>query len=569
MEEKTTSWLLGFLLGFSIFFVYVLPHRDMRLFEDDYGVAYFGSMSTDSNHGCCREVGAEGWVILPSNINDGMRRPSFFDAFRPFSRLFYRFWTTLFGSWQHGYFLASVLLHAAATMMLFYACTLFLPSIYALLTALLFGFYPCMVFFVGRFSVSPYSWCLICLVLSLLLLRRHIMQRSWLSYGLSVLLFAVAVGTREAVVVLPIWLLVAVPWFMRSQEHEVHWFRRSLSVTMPYLLVVAIYVVARWYFFPILLDGEYLVLRPIGLLSRFGERLFNFVTMVVDTLGLSLVPDGNRLRKGILVLGVMTWLSMLFMRSQRKWLIIILVFGYCLFAWPSIVVNHQARYLYFAVPFLFVAGAVAIQSLQPAMSRIDRALSYLSFMIIALFIVSGIIGSISRLSARAARFRAVDDCYRQLVAKPDIKDRAICFVGVPQDWFPMECIAQTIWLLRGSASRPVFYDKLMNVACCEFGNTQGACLPPATDLVSVAVKGDTVHIVSKDHTRAWIPIADAFGRSRTCTMGTLKLSEVSGSRGYDLRITIDDRWLRTDPVFVTWNFEQRKFSVYATAARVD
>jgi hypothetical protein len=101
-----------------------------------------------------------------------------------------------------------------------------------------------------------------------------------------------------------------------------------------------------------------------------------------------------------------------------------------------------------------------------------------------------------------------------------------------------------------------------------FGNTRNEPLPPQRDLVSVTISGTTIRIMSKDHDCAWIPITDAFGRHRACTMGNQVVLNESNGCAYEVEVTIEDRWLAANLLFITWNFEQSRFEICGTIARV-
>jgi len=547
----------------GVFLVNTVPYHDWRFFDDDYAYAHVKNENIASEIKSYFSDNPNDRPFLPSNMRDDMKWSFFGVMYRPLTLVMYAAESYLFGPHNpHAYFLLSMAMHAACAVLIFFLFCLLVPLWYAFFGALCFAFYPIMGEFVGRLCMQAYSVSLLCVGLSVMLLKKYIDERTWWPYIASVLLFLLPLFMHEAIIVYPLWLVMVLPFYFSGVSFPgLPDVRHALVLSVPYFLVVAFNLTMRLLAYPLAMGSEYTVFNPSNFLARLKFRFFDFISLMIDATGLSSIPGGNRLRKGMALIFVLGVFVAIFVRSRRKREVILLALGFPIFTWPAFAMHHQARYLYLGIPFLLAANLVGMSSFSAIKNWKDRAVAASAkFAFLALIVSGGVYGAMST-KARQQRYIAVDNALRELALNPAIRDKPLCFVGVPKEWFAHPGIAQAIWIHRGDDSMPVYHDPQMNVHCLQVHNPLGEAELPRFDLLGISVVGNKVRIVSKDLEHAWMQTSDPFGKEIACTMGKLTVLSEENGRAQDVQIEIDDRWMRDNPVFVTWDFEDQKFKV--------
>jgi len=299
----------------------------------------------------------------------------------------------------------------------------------------------------------------------------------------------------------------------------------------------------------------------ISIIEKFKVRTFDLISFVVDLLGFSWMPSGIRLLKGSCIVVFFVYLFSIFSLSKRKKLLISMVLAAILFCWPSILLRHQDRYLYIALPFFISFMIISIGDLLRERSNWKKALGRIGVFLISSLSVLGVRHNYDFMKSREYKFFHSDEALRHLVKNPKLSARPICFVGVPRAWFPSEGIAQAVWIYRGNNNVPVYYDNQMAVyhfrslACKETSNLS------RDKLVDVSMKEGILNIKSLDHERAWFWANDSTSFEWQLSIGTLKRKSIGTNRSYDFDVKIDSKWLENNTAFVTWDYENQKFNI--------
>jgi hypothetical protein len=174
--------------------------------------------------------------------------------YRPLFLLWLRINDAVFGNRAWGWHLTTILVHVAATLLVFLlALRLGISRDAGLLAALIFGLHPAHIEAVAWVSgvTEP--------LLGVLLLASFLAYVQWRLEGarqwklISLVLFALALGEKETALILP-GLLLAYDWIFGREWGKplalrsiVMWCGEALRRTWPYFLLVVLYVPARVY----------------------------------------------------------------------------------------------------------------------------------------------------------------------------------------------------------------------------------------------------------------------------------------------------------------------------------
>jgi len=171
--------------------------------------------------------------------------------YRPLMHAVYMLEYSLFGFKPWGYHLVNVLFHAGVSVMVFFLTARLIRQQHALssLSAVIYPFVAALLFAIHPVHTEPVAW-VACIpeltfaffyLLSLYFYLLHGDRMGW-AYAVSVLSFFIATLCKESAVTLPFVLMLHDFTFRRKTVC----FPRLLTRYVPYLLVVAIYLVLRF-----------------------------------------------------------------------------------------------------------------------------------------------------------------------------------------------------------------------------------------------------------------------------------------------------------------------------------
>lgn len=462
LEKTAWSTTLCLLLGF--FYTNIV--KDWRFFDDDYGAIYLASKAKTlddvktffgSNH--------NDKTIMPTNFLEKNKDSFSTTSFRPLTLVYY-FIVNLFLDPNHpqNYFNLSIALHIIVCLFLFFAFNNYLSCKLAFCAALLFGMYPFSGKFLGRFVIQPYSLIMIFNLLAYFFVFWGIAKKSDLLKLFGAILFGLSLFFHEASI-----SFLALCFFMISSSiwaEDSNFFDKTSSLFIsifPFLSLMFFYFLFKYYSYPNL-DID---LATTSFFHKLKYRFFDFVTLAIDAAGYSFIAPGNRILKSVLL------------ALDATLLVGLLIFGFNLFsttllllfaiqAWPSIIIMHVSRYLYFALPFLLLSIFYFYQTI--SRSRDD---SYYFKKLLCLFLelkyfiilFFGFFTIQKDLLYLEKKFCFTDDRIREfskkLIAENNSED--LCFAGLPFDFFPVSGLAQSIWFYTNNNKRRIFYDPLHTI----------------------------------------------------------------------------------------------------------
>lgn len=566
-------WPLAGLVFCLVMVGFLWQRPGFYFFDDDYGAFYFGKnfKKTDLK----AVFGSEklnDLTILPSNLSNIPK--SFFSVtYRPMALLLYALECKLFNTQQSTdawpYFVTGVGLHAICAALVFLVLSFWIFWLLAFLAAICFAFYPFMGLFIGRFSIQPFSICFILGLLSVVLFYKFLRTKNYWFLLLSVLFFAVPLFVHELIITLPIWLfLLAFYKFSLDGKSVAKSFIDSILTILPFGLILLGYLVLREHLFPIdpskarIFDPFFLFSRPFSFVSKLKIRFYDFVTLKIDLCGLSWIGSGHAKLKSFLLVFLAFWYSGLLFRAKKKSLCLLLTAGMFIAAWPCLLIMHQARYLYLALPFFLATIAICASDLTWN-SLIDRLFKLSAF---AFFIIISMIGFFENRSLFCHsfyRFQLAKKAIFELANDKNFFDKTILFIGLPHEVFPFSGLEQALSIFspENQRDRKIIYEPLLNVSCFFVNRIENRI--PEQNLLKIIINDSSCELETLDRDRIWINYANPFGQVRKCSISNFSniqlFGDVQGLKACKIALKLRDDIMGKRLVFVTWDYEKKTF----------
>lgn len=548
--------LAGFLWNRSSFY----------FFDDDYGAFYSGKNFKSSDFK--DYFGSEklnDLTILPSNLSDVPK--SFFSVtYRPMALLLYALECTLFNARQKidawPYFVTGIALHAFSAALIFVVLSFWISMILAFLAAICFAFYPFMGLFIGRFSIQPFSICFILGLFCAVLFYRFLKSKNYLFLLFSGLLFSISVFVHEIIISLPIWLaLLAFYEFLQSKKTVFKSLVGVFFATILFFLILLFYLALRVHLFPIDMT-QTTIFDPVSVFSRLVIRFYDFVTLKVDMCGLSWISSGHALLKSIMLLLFAVWYSTLLLRAKKNGLCLLLTVGVFVLAWPSLLIMHQARYLYLALPLFLATIALCADGLafNSFLDGFLKSSVYLFFIAIS---VIGFFENRSLFGHAFYRFKLAKEAISDLANRENFFGRTIFFIGLPHEVFPFSGLEQALSIFspKDQQNRKIIYEPFINVNCFLVNCIEKRI--PEQNLLKIKASNQSCQLETTDKNRVWINYSNPFGLVRKCSTGSIVRTELysnfDGLKACKIAIKLNNSVIEKKPVFVTWDYEKKRF----------
>ena len=136
-----------------------------------------------------------------------------------------------------------------------------------------------------------------------------------------------------------------------------------------------------------------------------------------------------------------------------------------------------------------------------------------------------------------------------LAKDPLCKDRPLCFVGLPYEYFPSG-VAQAMWLYGFSPSIPVYYDTSTFLWC---KNT-----PSEYDPINIKIEKNIISLAVLDKGNSWLNPFNPF-----CIMGEIIKNKTRTSDGMveELSYILDENYAKQNLLFITWDYKNWCFKI--------
>lgn len=509
--------------------------------------AYFSSLPNDK-------------VVLPTHDERESKMSFLSVSYRPLMLVIYALEYPLLGDDAHSYFLLSIFLHALASALLFLVFLMFASRFWAVSLAILFGFFPFMTKCAGRIALQSYSLSVIFLVLSFFVLKKAIESERLSLLALSGLLFAVPVFIHEQVVVLPAWIALAIFFYLKAHKNES--LKKSLmdtvKFTAPFALIVLFYLGLRLFMFGFSAQSNG-IFDPLEIWTKLKVRHLDLLTFVTDTFGLTFLPPKHPFLKGGLLLFEALVAIAAFIVCRQKKLFLVLVSGFLLLCWPSILLKHESRYIYVSLPLLLAALALCLQGATASLLERLTTKTLKTFSILLAMV--GFYECRRNVSAFCQFYGPSTKAIEEFAKELPPETKSVFFLGVPKDFIRRFGVAQALWFYSSQpGSRPeVHFDEYLNVLCNETDSVYNKV--PSQNLVKINVDGQRVSLESADPAKAWFEHSGPFKNHYDCLIGELEsIHKVDGRRADKVCVDVKQVDL-SQSVLASWNFEKQRIEI--------
>lgn len=454
-HEKLYLSILLFLLVFCIL---GLPFTQWGFRCDDWGNIWHSAVKswrdiitffTDGKSLDAFHASSNSWTTTKASFFCGL--------YRPMSLVYLIPQYLLFSTNPYGYFLITIAIHAFSSALLFNILSLFTQLPIAFLAATFFGFHPSLWTWLGWISAQTYNIQLLVLLLIIFLLMYYLEHKKIWAYFFACCLFLTNVFLHEQIFFLPFWLLFAIPLHEEhTQLHAIPYLQRLIKgtlLTLPFLGITIFYFIVRLYYFPLTSNTATLTFEPtwLSFKTRILERTYDFVTFIADIFGLTALPKNNPLFKACLILIIFFVLLWLFIKSDKKKIVLFLACSIPLFGWPALLMHNQPRYYYMAIPLFMVIVIILLPIQKPS----QDTRKFVTFAVI-IFTNANAFFLLRDLKKRELLYHPVTKAFVQLATDIRTKNRALCFTALPPETHLFGACAQAIWLLKGDNKNPVF-----------------------------------------------------------------------------------------------------------------
>jgi len=552
MNYKNYKKIMLSVLIFTIVLAILgLPYGAWGFINDDYGFILYSKIQRLPE--IFRFFGAHdiGEAFNPPNYSHITR--SFFSVmYRPMQFVLFGLETYFLGIQPYRLLLLIISFHALISVALFNLFTYFFGYTLAFFGALFFALHPSFAHWGGVFTTQIYIVDALYLFGSLFLLKKYLESDRMGYYFFSCTVCLLGVFAKETLIVMPVWVCLAGAMYRSYVLEHLDFYKNilfGLRLSIGYWCSSILYLMARAHLFPMATRGGAssmgFSLTLASFFARQRERVGDFMSYVCDIVYVGLIPSGNRLLKGTLVLIIVALLVYPFFVKRKKMLLAFLSASMMLFTWPALLLYYQPRYLYIGLPFFFL---IVLFAMQFYYIRCGRS-KYVMIACLSILLVTKSTAFMYKQKSKERVLHTIISAFQELSKKEEIKKRAICFVGLPMHWFGSGN-AQAVQLFGKSAALPVYYDISNFVYKREpFYTIQGHAFE--ANLIQ-----DGVHLRLLDHKNLSFPIR----KGALSTLGEMVIHKRNADGApVDMSVVVRKKWLDSKPVFITWDYQRQKF----------
>lgn len=523
-KKNFFACLIIFLL---IFIFYIRFQFKWGIEADDYGVIH--SAVVESKGDFFNLFQFIDFESLSSPSNSIKREQSFFSVYyRPFARFFFVFQVPFFKDNPGGYYFIIIFLLSIISVILFFIFLKYSKEYFlSIFCSLLFVFNLSIPVWMGRISTQNYLFSILFLILSIISFFRN-------KNALSYFLYAIALFSFEGVIFIPIFfssLFLIKDFFHKNYNFRIGKIFNFLPKTFMFWVVSLFFLLLRFLFFNLEKSSE----TFFKIINNFKNIFYaNFATLFFEIININ-ISSGNFLLKLFLGLVVLFLFLFLFYRSRYKKEVLYFLFIFISGIWPLFFLGYRSRYVFFAFPFFIFMFLILLKDFYKKNKKI-----VISFFI--LLLSYNIYYSDLILKQRIKNNYCYYLAYRNLLKyKNIIKDRNLCFVGVPITFYSN--VAQFLWLnnLNIGKNINVNGDSLIKDST---KNTKIFIRPIEMGFEFQLLKDDS---------------ACFFENGNRISMGNFY--SYKNNISIKRKVFFDNKYLEQNMLFITWDYKKNKFKV--------
>lgn len=522
-------------IGIVVFCILGLPFTNWGFLHDDFGVIWHSKIQGLQN--VLRLFYEHGMSCVPQPSNYMAPEQSFFAIlYRPLVYVAYTIQMLFFNFNPYGYFLVMIFFHALNAMLLFYFFSILFDLSTAFWASLFFGFHLSLWDWMGWIAGQSHVINLTLILVIVLLFYHYINTYKFRYYAFAAILLLMSLFYRETAIILPFWFVLSLLFLKQCKVSEI------IKHTWLFFAIDIVYLVVRFALYPLSVAGSGLkvTLSPLAFVYNLKNRFFDVVTFLVDVANLSWLSGDNRLLKGFLLTCFFSVVLWLFYKNSHKTILLYCLISMTLFMWPALLRYYSSRYLYKALPFLIVFF-IYIFLKQENRHRLTRVGMFL-FVGIAMMLLP------LHLKTREVRLHKIELAFKSLANSSEIKDRKVCFVGLPYEYFPTGA-AQALFIHGVDPSTPVYYDTSTFLWSKKY---------PAENPIRISIVDNVINLEVIDKQDCWFNPFNQFGK-----MGEYVKNKVDSVTGMVRMLTqvLDKKYAGQNLLFVTWDYKNWHFKI--------
>jgi hypothetical protein len=502
--KQNAVWGVGVLFFVLTSYIVFVGGRSWGFIDDDFGDAVRmreSSMAQVSDYATGKRL-----------LIDSVRTPRQSAAAGQYSAftVFYRPLWILLGLVQSslGLITPSAALHINWFMHLLLALLLFallrrwnISLVNSLLSTGWFLFHPSLGLWFGRLSTEQYHVEVGLLLATLFTWScaersRSLSHSRWLS-GISVALYVAALGIRETVIVLPVFILLAslVDDLLDGMGLSFASLKKALKKTSWYWFAALGYMLVRVYFFGLGVGGN-----SLDIAKFIASIPIKTLCYAADTAGAGMVLRGMRLAK-LALIGFFLGLGVVACRSCDKETLrrvgLAWIFG-LLFSWPVFIWTHFPSYSYGALLGYSVLVALGLTSIESFATR----LYHTTALVLMAIVFAGALHLNVMLNDRSQTMGMVGTEYQKLAWDLG-EDESVVIGAAPRTGFAFCGSYQAILWYRPEFKGMLYFDAICSYFDKNFSNDVVRMFESDGLLVHPRQTGYAIEFTKPN--AAWIP----------------------------------------------------------------
>ena len=566
--KRLTLSLLIFIL---VFFILGVPFIDWGFSTVDDFPVFFHSQAKNLKDLFFGDISA--WdVLAPCNyvIPKGN---SFSSAYyRPMMFISYYAGSIFWGSSAYCHFLFTIFLHALNAVLLFNLFTSISSYLLAFLATMFFAFNPSYACWMGWIAAQQYPMGLFFLLISIVFFKQYLDKRNYIYFILSGLSYLLTILGKEVCMVFPAIAFIGTYLYETKCLHVkvsgmFNILIRYLKLTFNYWVIALLYLTLRACVFPLNFGSSGVGTLPsFGLIYFLRSKIYYLFVILTDLFGLWWVPWGYPRLKALIYLFIFSIFIWLFIKSSQKLVLVFCLFSTTLFWWP-IALGYFSRYLYESIPFVCLFFLFGVKFYK---GKVSLKIKEILLFFISCFILLNASYLLINIKFREQSNFIINKAFDELVASVELKNRNLCFIGVPSKFSP-GC-ERAIWVKSGDYSNLILHD--LDLVSCISGDLPN--LQKALGLkvkhyfdanefldknyISIEKIKNGFRFISLDSDKLWFIKRNLAGNYLPIGQAIINGVE-QDDKICDVSLIIDSNWLNKRPVFITWDYLSQKFKV--------
>jgi hypothetical protein len=554
LSNKKKTLLLSILTFLIVFCILGLPYTKIGFSPtDDYGMFWNTKINSiaDIKYFFDGSKLLDTAYVKPSHYAGNCK--TFFSVFyRPVGCTIFALYNYLFNFASYKYLLAMIFFHALNSVLIFFIFLNFFEHFTAFFAALFFAFHLSQINWINWLSAQIATINLTFILLSFLCFKKSLDKHNYIWISLASMFYGLSIFLRENSILFPFWVFIGLmlhsKYITTPKISLTHNFINAIKATLPLFFVTISYLLIRINLFPFLGEGTELhskiIFNPTILIKTLGSRFYELINFSLDITNLSFLQEGQTILKLILIPLVSGLLVYLFLKSNKKTLIILCILSIFFFSWSIILRCYYPHYMYKSLPFICIIIIFLLSGNSPIswpLSLPPKKIAILaSFVVINAFIVSIFMQKHEKFSHH------IHTAFKDLTQNPLLANKPICLVCLPSTIF-FSGMAQAIWMQGFPINIPIYYDQATW--------TRNKDPYSKNHLVINPVKNG-LQLKSDSPNNFW------FSGGTFLPMGKIQYTKTNTNGNVCEMIYIfDQKYLDQDMTFVTWDYEKQRFMI--------